>query len=81
MANLEKTIDALKKNNINVLRFQTGAEAKDAALKMIPGGSSVAFGGSATTAQIGLMDALRSGGYNLIDAYAWTACRLFYHRR
>lgn len=70
MANLEKTIDALKKNNINVLRFQTGAEAKDAALKMIPGGSSVAFGGSATTAQIGLMDALRSGGYNLIDAYA-----------
>lgn len=70
MADVEKTIDALKKNKMNVLRFQTGAEAKNAALKMIPAGASIALGGSTTTAQIGLQDALRSGGFNLIDPYA-----------
>jgi len=70
MVDVEKTCAALERNKIAVLRFKTGAEARDEALRRLPKDAQIALGGSTTTAQIGLQDALRSGGFNLIDAYA-----------
>lgn len=43
------------------------AEALAKALTLIPEGSSVGWGGCASVSQIGLLDAVRDGSYNVID--------------
>ena len=43
------------------------AEALAKALTLIPEGSSVGWGGCASATQIGLLDAVRDGSYNVID--------------
>ena len=43
------------------------AEALAQALTLIPEGSSVGWGGCASVSQIGLLDAVREGSYNVID--------------
>lgn len=42
-------------------------EALDQALALIPKGASVGWGGALSATQIGLMDALKSGDYQVID--------------
>lgn len=47
--------------------FETSEAALEAVLEMIPKGSTVAYGGSITLTQVGLLKALRDGGYKVID--------------
>lgn len=47
--------------------FATSAEMVDSVFSMMPKGSSVSFGGSASLTQSGMMDALASGSYTIID--------------
>jgi L-lactate utilization protein LutB len=68
-ARLECAKQALERNGIEATVVATGAEAAEAALAEIPGGASVGLGGSQTVKEIGLLDTLRKGGYNLFDQY------------
>lgn len=65
--NIEKTIEALRSNRMDVHYVKTAEEAKALALSMIPEGSSCASGGSVTLAETGIVDALKNGNYNYID--------------
>lgn len=65
--NIEKTIEALKSNRMDVHYVRTAEEAKALALSMIPEGSSCASGGSVTLAETGIIEALKNGNYNYID--------------
>ncbi len=47
--------------------YDTAREAVAAALEMIPGGSSVTFGGSMTILDTGLVEALKEGNYRVYD--------------
>lgn len=57
----------LEKRNMEGYYFETAAEAVEAALKMMPEGSVIAHGGSATFAESGMLDAIKNGNYTLID--------------
>ena len=65
--NIQKTIEALKSNRMDVYFVKTAEEAKALALSLIPEGSSCASGGSVTLAETGIIDALKNGNYNYID--------------
>jgi hypothetical protein len=67
MINIEKTIEALKSNRMDVYHVHTADEAKALALSMIPEGSTCVNGGSVTLAEIGMIDALKNGNYNYVD--------------
>jgi len=73
--NVRKTIEALKKNRFEVEYFKAGAEARDSALKMIPSGATVSFGGSATVKDCGLLDAIIGGPYKVINPYETNIAR------
>ena len=66
---IERAIANLEKHNFIVRRVSTAAEARDAALSLIPDGSTVGLGGSTTVKQAGILDALRTGDYKLFDQY------------
>lgn len=57
----------LTKRNMEGFYFETAAEAVEAALNMMPAGSVVAHGGSATLSESGMLDALKAGDYIVID--------------
>ena len=58
----------LKKRHFDAYFCETAKEAVDTALSLIPKGASVSWGGSASIAEIGLIDALyNSGEYNILD--------------
>ncbi len=59
---IAKTIGALKKNGINAIVVDTGAEAKEKALSLLPNGAEVFTLTSETTREIGLMDAIDTSG-------------------
>ena len=65
--NIEKTIEALRSNRMDVYYVHTAEEAKELALSLIPEGSSCASGGSVTLAETGIIEALKNGNYNYID--------------
>ncbi|MBQ2989639.1 MAG: lactate utilization protein [Clostridia bacterium] len=67
MMNLEKTIEALKSNRMDVHYVRTAEEAKALALSMIPEGSTCVSGGSVTLAETGIIDAIKNGAYHYID--------------
>ena len=46
---------------------KTAAEAKKQALELMPEGSSVSWGGSLSIRDIGLLDAIEAGNYEIID--------------
>jgi len=56
---VERTIEALKKNRFEALYVPDGKAAVEEVLKRIPEGASVGMGGSVTLSQIGLIDALK----------------------
>lgn len=64
---MKKLAQKLEMRNFDVYCCESGSEAKETALSLIESGESVAWGGSKTINEIGLIDALRNGGYNLID--------------
>lgn len=60
-------INWLEKRNMEGYYFETSEEAVKAALDMMPAGSVVSWGGSATLTESGMMDALKNGDFKLID--------------
>jgi L-lactate utilization protein LutB len=55
---VERTIQALKKNNFEALYVADSKTAFEEVMKQIPDGATVGIGGSVTLAQIGLTEAL-----------------------
>ena len=64
---VERTINALKKNNFEAFFVSDSKAAFEEVIKRIPDGSTVAVGGSVTLAQIGLLDALDNRNIRLIS--------------
>ena len=66
--NLANTIiKNLAKKNLEGYYCATSAEAVEKALSLMPEGSSVTWGGSMTLTECGLMDALKTANYEIID--------------
>lgn len=66
--NLANTIiKNMAKKNIEGYYCATSAEAVEKALSLMPEGASVTWGGSMTLTECGLMDALKTANYELID--------------
>lgn len=63
---VERAIDALKKNNFEALFVSDSKAAVEEVMKRIPDGVTVGVGGSVTLTQIGLMDALGKRNIHLI---------------
>ena len=57
----------LKKRNMECYFYEDSASCVRAILDMIPDGSSISWGGSASVQESGMMDALKNGSYELID--------------
>ena len=72
MNRIEKTIEALKKNNMEAYFVETRDEAVDLTLSLIEKGSSIGVGGSVTINQLGMLEILRNGDYDFFDRYAFT---------
>lgn len=70
-AAMAKTIiENLKKRNMEGYFFENSADCVKAVIDSIPQGSVISWGGSETIKEIGLMDAVRNGSYELIDRAA-----------
>jgi len=63
---VERTINALKKNNFEALFVPDSKAALEEVMKRIPDGATVGVGGSVTLGQIGLLDALKNRNIHLI---------------
>ena len=59
--------EALRRRRFEAHYVSTAQEALDLALTLIPKDRTVSWGGTVTAAQIGLMDRLHQGDYQLID--------------
>ncbi len=57
----------LRSRHFDAWYYPTKEEALKKALELIPEGATVGWGGSVTAAQIGLIEAVRSGPYNALD--------------
>ena len=62
-----KMIKALESRKFDAYYCKTAEEAKEQALKLIPKGNSVTWGGSLTIREIGLVDAVYADDYKIID--------------
>lgn len=60
-------IKNLEKRGMEGYYFESCAGMVSAVLEMMPRGSVISWGGSASLTQSGMMDALQKGGYTLID--------------
>lgn len=63
----KKVVENLKKRFFDAYYVNTADEARELALKLIPEGSSVSWGGAMTAVEIGLTKALHAGNYRVID--------------
>lgn len=64
---IEKTMEALRRNNMDAYYVDTAEEAKALVLSLIPQGAVCASGGSVTLSETGILDALKNGNYRYID--------------
>jgi L-lactate utilization protein LutB len=62
----------LKRNRFKVILAKDGKEAKDYTLELIPQHSSVGIANSVTVRQLGIIEALRQRGDNLVDPISMT---------
>ncbi len=67
---VERTMNALKKHQMNPYFVQTKEEAFELIKSMIPTGSTVGVGGSVTLAEIGMLSELKQGNYSFINTQA-----------
>src|SRR5690349_17304394 len=66
---VDKTIESLKANNINAVSVQSGEEAKQKVLELIPQGSEVMTMTSVTLQTIGVTQEINeSGNYDAVHA-------------
>ncbi|MBQ9839167.1 MAG: lactate utilization protein [Oscillospiraceae bacterium] len=63
----ERLVKNLRTRHFDACYCATAEQALEAALALIPEGSSVAWGGALSAQQIGLMDAVREGNYIALD--------------
>ena len=63
----EKVINGLASRNMTGYYAGSREEALNAALSLIPEGSSITMGGGMSVHEIGLVAALKNGNYNFID--------------
>lgn len=63
----EKIIAGLKSRHMEGFFAESKEEALKKALELIPEGASVSWGGTVSAKEIGLLDALKQGNYNVID--------------
>lgn len=63
----EQTIKGLEKRNMKGYYAPTREEAVKLALSLIPEGSVISWGGSATLSETGLINELKSGNYKCLD--------------
>ena len=63
----QKIIKGLESRNMSGYYAATPEKALQAALSLIPEGSSVTMGGAMSAHEIGLVEALKNGNYNFID--------------
>jgi L-lactate utilization protein LutB len=66
---IEKTIDALEKNNMNGYYVKSKEELISKIEEIVKDGATVSVGGSMTLFETGIIDYLRSGKYNFLDRY------------
>ena len=67
----QKVIKGLESRNMGGYYADNKEEALKIALELIPKGSSISMGGAMSVHEIGLSDALKSGGYDFIDRDAY----------
>lgn len=62
-----RVVKALESRNMEAYYVKTKEAALAKALKLIPEGSSISWGGTMSAQEIGLTDALHKGNYNVYD--------------
>lgn len=67
---VERTIKALGKNNIEAQFVATAADVVPAVKQLLKEGETVAVGGSVTLSETNVLQLLRSGAYQFYDRYA-----------
>jgi hypothetical protein len=70
LTRMKRVKRALERNGIKVFIARTEDDARKKALTLIKKGAAVGLGGSRTVRDIGLLDSLRKGKYELYDQYA-----------
>ncbi len=73
-------IAALNKRNMEGYYCDSSAEAVEKALSIMPEGSSITWGGSASIKECGLLDAIKNGSYEILDRDTASDEKLFYSR-
>ncbi|KUO74092.1 MAG: hypothetical protein APF77_00660 [Clostridia bacterium BRH_c25] len=68
-ARVKRTIENLENNNISAYRVETEEETLKKIEELIPAGSTVGLGGSMTLFEVGAIDFLRKGNYEVLDRY------------
>ncbi|MEA4846849.1 MAG: lactate utilization protein [Clostridiaceae bacterium] len=68
-ARVKRTIENLEKNNISAYKVEDEAEALKKVGELIPEGSSIGIGGSMTLFEVGAIDLIRKGNYEVLDRY------------
>ena len=63
----QATITQLRRRGFEAEWFDTAAQAREAALQLLPEGCTVAWGGSATIREMGLTQAVHAGNWTAID--------------
>ena len=66
---INRTIEALKKNNMNGYYAKSRDEVIELIKDIVKEGSKVAVGGSETLSELGILEHLRSGRYDFLDRY------------
>lgn len=69
---IKKTIENLKKNNINAVYIEKKQDIKDYIEQLLPLNCSVTSGGSQTMVETGVSDLIKSDRYNFIDRFKKT---------
>lgn len=62
-----RVVKAIESRNMEAYYVKTKEEALEKALELIPEGSQVSWGGTASAEEIGLTDALHAGNYDVLD--------------
>ncbi|MDD3706237.1 MAG: lactate utilization protein [Clostridiaceae bacterium] len=66
---IKRTIENLEKNNISAYRVENEEEALKKVGELIPEGSTIGIGGSMTLFEVGAIDYIRKGNYQVLDRY------------
>ena len=66
---IKRTVENLEKNNISAYRVENEEEALKKVGELIPEGSTIGIGGSMTLFEVGAIDYIRKGNYNVLDRY------------